>query len=1196
MGRQHRWLFVAQAVSFAFIAYSIIRFSTTVMWLLLFIVPITLYLIGLIVALASSMRTTRTGELDHDLRVAGYAPTRYPSIDVMLPTAGEPLDVLANTYKYVAEMKWEGHVRVLVLDDSARDEVQELARAHGFDYLVRPDRGHLKKAGNLKYGYDRSDGDFILIFDADFVPRHDFLANTIPYFEEENVGIVQTPQFFDAKKGMPWLQRTAGATQELFYRFIQPTRDRSNAAICVGSNAVYRRAALIRSGGFAQIGHSEDVHTGVNLLKIGFCLRYVPILVAKGLCPDTAGAFLNQQYRWATGSMSLLADPTFHDNEHIGIMQRLCFWAGFLYYISTALNAFVAPLPGIVMVCFLPQFVTPSNSIWLVGAISLWFAVFPLLMKGRWRVDVLRIQMMYSFAHAVAILHIMGGRTRGWVSTGQADSDARAGKSTPLGATIGRVMKFYVFITQSIIAVGLVRGVEVYGIENFWAMCVLGALSLYIHVPLLFVKTGAPKPSWASIVWVFGTPRRLALSIRNRRPVLDSLPVPPRSFRPDIQGLRAIAVLMVVLYHAKVPLFTGGYAGVDVFFVISGFLITGHLIRDANTGRISLTRFYIGRIRRLLIPATVVLIITVLVSRLWGSIFQVRAISTDAIWTALYGMNYHLASQGVDYQNANGPVSPLEHFWSLAVEEQFYLIWPIVIMLFAVTHWKYRWKAFGVFLLGIGAVSFAFSVNATHTNTPYAYFSLQSRAWELCIGAAVYLFASRAKAIPAYLARGLSWAGLGMIIVCTSLYTDSTLFPGVAALLPVLGTALVITAGCRLGGSGAERILALRPMQFVGRLSYGWYLWHWPLLVLVPILTAQDFSWQLNLEVLVLALWCAMLMMHLIEKPSQRWKFSRSAWLTQGAVMISSAVAVSLLVVATLPSLVGSGTAGATIKLDASGTNVLQADLAKGLSLKTAPKNLTPSLDDVRNDQPKSTADGCHAGFLQVDQGSCVYGDPAGTRTMVLFGDSHAQQWLPALNKQAIAQHWKLVSWTKAACPVAQVRIVTESLKRQYTECYRWRDKAIKRIVKLNPDQIIVSQSDLVPGDQVTDQQWADLTVRTVRLLAAGGASVSYLLDTPLPGTDVPACIAEHLGNVQKCNRSRVDAYGTGSTRHMDMATTLKAAGVRTIEPIDNFCTATACPMIVGNVLVYRDPTHMSTTYSEVLAPLTKPLFTNRVG
>ena len=491
MGHQHRWLLIVQALSFTLIAWSIARFATADTRLLLFLVPMSLYSVTLMISLASSGRRKRTSRDDHDLRVMSYQPEHYPSVDVFLPTAGEPLDVLHNTYTHVSLLDWPGQLIVHVLDDGARPEVRELAEAFGFVYRSRPDAGHLKKAGNLRYGYDHSDGELIAIFDADFVPRADYLLELAVYFDEPDVGIVQSPQFFDAKKGMPWLQRCAGATQELFYRWIQPARDRSRAAICVGTCAIYRRAALVQSGGFAQIGHSEDVHTGVNLMKVGFHVRYVPIIVSKGLCPDTLAAFLNQQYRWCTGSMSLLADPSFHAAQHVSFRQRLCFWSGFLYYISTGLNAFVAPLPALAMLYLLPQWIEPMNSIWLLGALCLWFVILPLVMKGRWRVDVLRVQLLYSFAHAVAIMHVVTGRTKEWVATGTAH-----GRSTPLATTIGRTAKSYVGATQILIYVGLFRGAMTYGLPLYWAMIGLAVISSYVHLPVLFMSTAKkpPKP------------------------------------------------------------------------------------------------------------------------------------------------------------------------------------------------------------------------------------------------------------------------------------------------------------------------------------------------------------------------------------------------------------------------------------------------------------------------------------------------------------------------------------------------------------------------------------------------------------------------------------------------------------------------------------------------------------------------------
>jgi cellulose synthase/poly-beta-1,6-N-acetylglucosamine synthase-like glycosyltransferase len=489
MGRQHRWLLYLQALSFGAICYSVLRFSVADMRLLLFLVPMSLYLVALLVSLSGTSRAKRTSRADHERRVAGYHPREYPSIDVFLPTAGEPLDVLANTYGYVATLQWPGAVVVHVLDDAGRPEVKDLAERHGFGYASRPDRGRLKKAGNLKFGYERSNGDLIAIFDADFAPRHDFLLELVPYFDAADVGIVQSPQFFETSRSMSWLQRGAGATQELFYRWVQPARDRSRAAICVGSCAVYRRAALDAAGGFAQIGHSEDVHTGVNLMKAGYQLRYVPVLVSRGLCPDTSKGFLNQQYRWCTGSMSLLADTAFHENEHITARQRLCFWSGFLYYIGTAVNVFLALMPALAMLYLHPGYVYPRNSVYLLGGALMWLVVLPVMFRGRWRLSVLRVTTMYSFAHAVAIAHVLTGRTKEWVATGTANS----GRTTPLATTVSRVMKTWIVVSHSALLYGLYRGITTYGVERFWAMLVFEAAAAYIQLPLLFLRTGEQK-------------------------------------------------------------------------------------------------------------------------------------------------------------------------------------------------------------------------------------------------------------------------------------------------------------------------------------------------------------------------------------------------------------------------------------------------------------------------------------------------------------------------------------------------------------------------------------------------------------------------------------------------------------------------------------------------------------------------------
>ncbi|MFN8189182.1 MAG: SGNH hydrolase domain-containing protein [Nocardioidaceae bacterium] len=1205
LGPQRRWLLALQAVSFALIAYSVARFATADVRLILFLVPMTLYAVTLVVSLLSGTRRRRFDRADHDRRVKLWSPAVMPSATVMLPSAGEPLDILRNTYGYVSRLRWRGELDVLVLDDSDRPEVADLAAEHGFRYLVRPNRGYLKKAGNLRFGYEHSDGDLIVILDADFVPRPDFLTELAPYFDDPDVGIVQSPQFYDTRrKGMGWLERSAGATQELFYRLIQPSRDRVGAAICVGTCAVYRRAALQQAGGFAQIGHSEDVHTGVKLMKVGFRVQYVPVLVSKGLCPDSVSAFLNQQYRWCSGSMALLRDKEFHETPALTTKQRLSFWAGFLYYISTAVNAVVAPLPALAMVWLLPAWVEPMNSIWLVGALALWFVILPAVMKGKWRIQVLRVQHLYSFAHLTAIRHILTNGTREWVATGAVSS------GTPLATSIGRTVRWYVLATQLLLWAGLARGIQLYGIDQYWAMVVLAVVAAYIQVPLVFLRTGVKHVRGSRRAAVARLGRRLRPSriVRPRGIAVpaqqaahpDTLSAPqglesspgPRRFRPDIQGLRAVAILAVVLYHAHVPFVTGGYVGVDVFFVISGFLISGQLLRQVEkTGRISFVGFYAGRMRRLLPPLVIVVLATAAAARLWDSIFHVRSVLTDALFTLVYGMNYRLAAVGADYQNANGPVSPLQHMWSLAVEEQFYLVWPLLLGLAAWVGRRHLKMVVGLVLAaGIG-VSLWFSITDTESNPILAYFSLHTRLWQFAVGAMVALVAARLSRLPAAVAVPASWLGLAGVLLGVFVYDENTPFPGTAALLPTLATALVIAAGCRQTSMGAERLLDLRPAQAIGLYSYGWYLWHWPMVILIPLAVNADLGWVMLLEVSALALWFAVLTQHLVENPTRRSRMAVRRWLGlgTGASVVTGALVVALGI--TMPAFVGTGASVAASTLRSGDLRQLQHTLTKAAAMEEAPKNLRPAVGEAVSDQPASTRDGCHADYTQVEQDDCVYGDPNGQKTLALYGDSHAQQWLPALDALGKKLHWKVVSWTKAACPIADVPVYNDTLGREFTECEQWRTLTAERVENLNPDKVIVSQSDAVIGDQVSDVDWADGTAQAVARLRAAGLDVEYLSDTPpLPYGAGPECVATHLDDVSACAVPVKDTE-VFKNRRARLDDALHQVGIPVVDTQDLICGSEVCPMIVENMLVYRDIGHITATYSEWLSPLLEFLF-----
>jgi cellulose synthase/poly-beta-1,6-N-acetylglucosamine synthase-like glycosyltransferase len=519
LGPQHRWVVPLSFVGYILIVISVTLFVMRRYWTAALFVPLLISSAGTTISLLTSSRKRRISLEDHRVRVERWMPDVVPSVDVFLPTAGEDLDILRNTYRHVARLEWAGQLTVYVLDDSARDSVRELAHAHGFTYLSRPDRGRLKKAGNLKFGFEHSDGDVIAVFDADFVPRRDYLFELAPYLDEPDVGIVQSPQFFDADKTMNWLQRAASATQVLFYRWVQPSRDRCGAAICVGTSALYRRAALERSGGFAQIGHSEDVHTGVNLIGVGYRLRYVPTVVSKGICPDAFDQFVTQQYRWCSGSMSLLFSKRFHRLD-LSPLQRLCFWSGFLYYITTAINVFAMLIPPIIMGYFAAGHVRMSNYVFVALALVVRQAVVPMITLERESLlGLARIQTTYSFAHAVALWDTLRDRTDSWVATGTATKSRTAVRVRRLAVTW--------FVSVQAMLWGAIAWHEPqYGLTRYWPYIATAVLNLYIALPIALGRADLP----------FSRARRL-----RARAARDASTYPAEPKRPTESGSEVLA-------------------------------------------------------------------------------------------------------------------------------------------------------------------------------------------------------------------------------------------------------------------------------------------------------------------------------------------------------------------------------------------------------------------------------------------------------------------------------------------------------------------------------------------------------------------------------------------------------------------------------------------------------------------------------
>jgi cellulose synthase (UDP-forming) len=388
------------------------------LWFLVPFLVLTLayYVISLRVNLPSRNFDVRT----HRALVASWDPIVYPTVDVWLPVCGEDIAVLTNTWYHVSRMAshYRGEVNVYVLDDGASPEAASLATNLAFHYLVRPNRGWFKKAGNLHHGYQSSTGEFVVIFDADFCPRDDFLDETLPYMQaDDRLGILQTPQYFRQDPRQTWMERGAGAVQELFYRAIQVSRDRLDGAICVGSCGLYRRTALDANGGTTLIEHSEDVHTGFDLRRAGWGLRYIPVALATGMCPDGPDAFFTQQYRWCAGSMSLLGSSKFW-RSRMRLGTRFCYLSGFGYYIQTALATFVLPVIPIVLLTLLPGQVQLHNYLWIAPSTAYTLIIFPTWNYGRYGPTALMAKSLYGWSHFFAITDILRSKQMGWMTTG----------------------------------------------------------------------------------------------------------------------------------------------------------------------------------------------------------------------------------------------------------------------------------------------------------------------------------------------------------------------------------------------------------------------------------------------------------------------------------------------------------------------------------------------------------------------------------------------------------------------------------------------------------------------------------------------------------------------------------------------------------------------------------------------------------
>jgi cellulose synthase (UDP-forming) len=419
--RRHAWLLtLGSLASFPLLLFSQIRLMWQYHWFWFYVPFVAMGILFLTMPLLTDGLSKGFDFAKHRRLVENWKPVRYPSVDVFLPVCGEPVEVLRNTWHYVSLMAeyYQGQVTAYVLDDSASPHLKAMARDFGFAYATRPNRGWFKKSGNLLWGYEVSQGDYVLLLDADFAPRYDLLNEALPQMEAHpDAGIVQTPQFFRVTDDQTWVERGAGAVQELFYRSIQTARAEKNGAICVGSCAIYRRAALADNLGMTLAEHSEDVRTGFDLSRLGWTLRYLPIAVSTGNCPDNVLAFLNQQYRWCSGTVELLFGPTFW-RAKLNFYTRMCYLAGFVYYIYTALFTFVMPALTIIILTLYPGLMRIENMVFIIPVLLYSAIIFPMWHHVPYRLEAYSVKLISGWAHVFAYWDAIRGKRLGWKPSG----------------------------------------------------------------------------------------------------------------------------------------------------------------------------------------------------------------------------------------------------------------------------------------------------------------------------------------------------------------------------------------------------------------------------------------------------------------------------------------------------------------------------------------------------------------------------------------------------------------------------------------------------------------------------------------------------------------------------------------------------------------------------------------------------------
>ncbi len=657
-------------------------------------------------------------------------------------------------------------------------------------------------------------------------------------------------------------------------------------------------------------------------------------------------------------------------------------------------------------------------------------------------------------------------------------------------------------------------------------------------------------------------------------------------FRPDVEGLRAIAVGMVLLYHIGVGWASGGFAGVDVFFVISGFLITGQLAKEVErTGSISLLDFYSRRAKRLFPAAALVLATTALLAAWLLPSTRWTEVGGDIFASAAYFINWQLAARSVDYLAEDSVASPVQHFWSLAVEEQYYIVWPALLVITLLAFRRVgKSKALWATIAGVALPSLCYSIYLTQTEPGPAYFSTLTRMWELAIGAAVALGAAAWARIPARIAQIVGWTGVAAIVAALLLINTNTPWPSYSAALPTLGAAAVIVGGYAAGNRGPVALLGTRGFCWVGAISYSLYLWHWPMIEFAKVRTGVDMLTPIVAAgVVALSMLLAWITLKFVENPI---RFStnmnanpRYALSTGANFSLIGAVAGLALVAYTSIDGAGTSVAGGEARV-ALGAKALRMDAPRGDPAGRPTDHVdwyTPAAAQAVRDIPQAYEDDCQLSVEETTPKTCIYGKPDGKTTVAVVGDSKIVQWMPALELLAHQHEWKILLHGKSSCGFHSRPLTLNG--KPYTQCTEWNRAVLDRLLTQDkPDFLITSHGR---GSRQANEKEVAALLEWWTPLAAQGTKIIAIANNPNPRGNVYECVAENPEQLTTCAFPRNTGSGTASLEAASRA----LPGASFINMNDAICPDKLCAPIIGNVLIYRQGSHVTRTYIESMAP-----------